>query len=692
MPVKKNEIPLTEVVKLEEFVVSSSIAGRVRNTRLPATKPLWPLFEAISNSLHSIEEKNEGKGIVEVRLIRQGDSKTFKKLSIVDTYEITGMEVVDNGIGFDERNFESFLTADSDYKIEKGAKGIGRFVCLKAFKTVRVDSIYQFENQFYHRYFDFKSEGTGIFNYSNQLDDRTVSGTKVSLLGFLPDFQKKCPLKPTQISQKIVEHFLVHFLMGKTPQIKIVDANNDIVKVNKVYDDEIKPGIKKGTFELKGEIFVVHLVKIYLDEAKHELHYCANGRDVLMKSLGPLLTDIGKKLEDSNGRLYVYHAYITGNYLDANVNPERTGFNHPQGNEDEEKTLFEITQMDIQRNTVTCIESLLAEYLDQVRDKKFQEFSDFARDEAPQFMSLLKHRPDKINSIPANLDKAKLNIELYKAYSEWEIEVKQRGEELLKPEFDTTDTEQYKRNYEEYIEELNDIGKSNLAKYIVHRKAVIELLETYLNKTEDEKFILEDVIHNIFFPIRTYSDDISYDKQNLWLIDERLAYHNYLASDKTFNSIPQLETRNTDRTDLLIYNDAFIFTNEDAPHRSFTIVEFKRPERDNYTMNKEKDNPIDQIQAYIRTIRSSEAITKEGKRINVNSENVQFYCYIVCDFNPVLDSIAEAREFKRTPDGEGYFKFHTQYNAYIEIISYPKLLKDSKKRNKILFDHLNLPH
>lgn len=689
-----NDNQLTDIIELKELVVGSSIAGRVRNTRLPATKPLWPMFEAISNSIHSIEEKEEKSGIVEVRLIRQGDSATYKQMTVVDTYPITGMTIVDNGVGFNERNFKSFLTADSDYKIEKGAKGIGRFVCLKAFKAVRVDSIYHSDDKKYHRKFDFKSEGGGIFDYFLQEHQGTATGTRVSLLDFRDDFQKKCPLKPIELSQKVVEHFLVHFLMDNIPKIKIVDANGDIFKVNSIYDQEIKPTIKKGTFDLNGETFTVHLVKIYLDEAKHEIHYCANGRDVSMKSLGPLIQDLGKRIEDEKGETFVYHAYVTSAYLDENVNPERTGFTHPQGTEEEEKTIFEITQMDIQRGTVSCVESILSTYLDEVRDKKFDHFAEFARSEAPQFMSLLKHRPEKINSIAANIDKSKLNIELYRIQSEWEQEVRLKGEEFLKPKSDITDTEQYKRNYEEYIEELNDIGKANLAKYIVHRKAVIELLESYLNRTEDEKYLLEDAIHNIFFPIRSYSDDISYDKQNLWLIDERLAYHNYLASDKTFNSINQIQTNsnNNDRTDLLIYNDAFIFTNEEAPYRSFTIVEFKRPERDDYSMKKEKDNPIDQIQSYIQTIRDSKAETKNGKLISVGSENIQFHCYIVCDFNPALDKIAEAREFKRTPDGEGFFKFHTPYNAYIEIISYSKLLKDSKKRNKILFDHLNLPH
>jgi hypothetical protein len=49
------------------------------------------------------------------------------------------------------------------------------------------------------------------------------------------------------------------------------------------------------------------------------------------------------------------------------------------------------------------------------------------------------------------------------------------------------------------------------------------------------------------------------------------------------------------------------------------------------------------------------------------------------------------KDFKKTPDSMGYFKFHDNYNAYIEVITYPKLLKDARMRNRILFDKLGLP-
>jgi hypothetical protein len=45
----------------------------------------------------------------------------------------------------------------------------------------------------------------------------------------------------------------------------------------------------------------------------------------------------------------------------------------------------------------------------------------------------------------------------------------------------------------------------------------------------------------------------------------------------------------------------------------------------------------------------------------------------------------------RTPDNLGYYGFNPTLNAYYEVISYRKLLADAQKRNRILFEKLNIP-
>ena len=58
---------------------------------------------------------------------------TLVELALVTDSKELHITITDNGCGFDEKNFSSFTTADSRFKESKGAKGVGRFIWLKAF-------------------------------------------------------------------------------------------------------------------------------------------------------------------------------------------------------------------------------------------------------------------------------------------------------------------------------------------------------------------------------------------------------------------------------------------------------------------------------------------------------------------------------------------------------------------------------
>ncbi len=60
----------------------------------------------------------------------------------------------------------------------------------------------------------------------------------------------------------------------------------------------------------------------------------------------------------------------------------------------------------------------------------------------------------------------------------------------------------------------------------------------------------------------------------------------------------------------------------------------------------------------------------------------------MADLTPTLENSAACAGLNRTQDGEGYFGYNPNIGTYIEVISYDKLLKDAKQRNKALFDKL----
>lgn len=89
-----------------------SIKGRTKNFTLPKSQPLIPLFEAIVNSFHSIEERKKADrsftdGRILIEFERDGQMMLDGDGSIS---EINNMIVTDNGSGFDEIIFHLFLS------------------------------------------------------------------------------------------------------------------------------------------------------------------------------------------------------------------------------------------------------------------------------------------------------------------------------------------------------------------------------------------------------------------------------------------------------------------------------------------------------------------------------------------------------------------------------------------------------
>lgn len=678
------------VISNNEF--TTNIAGRVRNLNLPLKRALWPLFEVVSNSIHAIEELGPSKkGKITIELDREGHADALSALNDVNQYFIKSFIITDNGIGFNERNYKSFLTAESDYKADKGSKGIGRFVCLKAFKKIEFISTYQnnlLETEI--RNFTLKAYGRGI-DESPIITSETKKepGTKVVLNSFYDEYKNNCPKSIEEIAENIIEHFFIYFIEEKCPLITIIDTNGSKITLQEKFGIDLLPNLIKRRFKVKNVDFTLDLLMVDRTEGGHRVHYCGNSRDVVNDPISKYIPDLKSNVFLVGSENKHLKVYITSAYLDDNVGNERTRFNFPD-NEEEALYDFIVTFEDIRKKVENELEEELKTPLEELRGQKMASIIKHVEQYAPQFKYILKYKEDEVKKLPASLTGERLDVELFKIQQKLELDTKILGNEVINGH-DYMSVEDYQKAYEKYLEQSNDIGKSNLVKYVIHRRAIIDLLNKYLGEDGD-KFHSEKTIHEIFFPIKKESDDVKYEQQNLWLIDERLAYHYYLASDKPMADMPVLDNIvSTDRPDLFIYNSSFAFVNEDAPFNSFIIVEFKKPERNDYHDRDEKKNPVDQVIDYISKLRSGTALDRRGKFIQVSDKDkIPFYAYVICDFNPKLINILNTRDYIITPDGMGYFYFHKQFNAYIEVISYQKLVKDARNRNRILFERLGI--
>ena len=207
-----------------------------------------------------------------------------------------------------------------------------------------------------------------------------------------------------------------------------------------------------------------------------------------------------------------------------------------------------------------------------------------------------------------------------------------------------------------------------------HRKAIIEFLQKQLTLANGGKYRREERIHSIIFPRGRTSDEVLFEDHNLWLVDERLAFHIFLSSDKPLKRLQVLDSASKKEPDIIVFDKAVAFSETpDVPFSSITIIEFKKPQRDDYS---EKENPLTQIAKYINEIRAGCTTTASGRPMPI-PQNLPFYCYVICDITPTLREWARLFELQDTPDSLGFFGYKRAFNAYFEVISYSKLVVDA---------------
>jgi len=249
-------------------------------------------------------------------------------LGDLDESGITGFIITDNGIGFNEANYDSFETSDSIHKQALGGKGVGRFLWLKAFESVEIDSVYVANEQRMKRKFAFTTkDGIQEDLHAETTDEvRTV----VRLRGFKEEYRRLPSAYKTtaKIAQRIMEHCLTYFISGQAPRVIVFDQDERLV-LNEIFDKDIKNNITLETVQIEGHDFSLVHIKLYSTHEKmHNAVLCANRRDVkalsLAKSLGT-----SSQFDDSDRR-FTYALYVTSAYLDQTVDNYRLDFEIPK--------------------------------------------------------------------------------------------------------------------------------------------------------------------------------------------------------------------------------------------------------------------------------------------------------------------------------------------------------------------------
>jgi len=192
-----------------------NLGHRVSTMRLPSSKPLLPVLEAIVNAFQSLEELGDQEG-KSIRVFAERDTVLEDSPSTITSSPICGFVIEDNGVGFNRANMESFLTSDSDYKASVGGKGVGRFMWLKAFSRAEIFSRFD-ENGYHERRFTFSLGAAPVLVEATPAELQTRV-TRIELKDFQSPYKEEAPRSLDILAQRIVEHCLAYFLDPKCRQ------------------------------------------------------------------------------------------------------------------------------------------------------------------------------------------------------------------------------------------------------------------------------------------------------------------------------------------------------------------------------------------------------------------------------------------------------------------------------------------
>lgn len=435
---------------------------------------------------------------------------------------------------------------------------------------------------------------------------------------------------------------------------------------------------------------------MYSAEApEHLIRYCANDREVLAERIGKYIPSLSEKIRDEDDTSFTWSTFITGQYLDSHVDQARNRFTFATDDEDEyllDMAGFEkpLSRAQIRKEAVKLIRKHVASFLEPINESKLARARAYAHQKAPRFIALVAHlKQHHLDTIPSEPTDEELDQCLNRLYYEEESRIRAASQHLKGITKTREEVVAKWKDYSKFIEDVNRLGQSNLAQYVAYRKLILDLLDENMRSTSQGTFELEETVHRVIMPLKCISDEVPFEDQNLWIIDERLAYHSFMASDIPLSSLSNgVEVDDNGRPDLIVFNGAYAFTDRGDESSSIVIVEFKRPDRNDYDGNK---NPVRQVIKYINNIRAGVARDRHGRTIDGALREVPIYCYIICDLTPKMVEIAIESDLHPTPDGMGYFKYHGNIRAYIEVISYKKMLIDAKRRNQVFFDKLIAP-
>jgi len=488
--------------------VEASIANIVND--LPDVSWKQIIYEAITNAIQAKATEIKINFLHKDNTLDIGDKLKY----------ITNITIEDNGEGFTEKNTNSFKEYRTSLKKNLGCKGIGRFLFLKEFDEIKIESL------------DKKIKF--VIDSDIKVDNLVDTVDKTIIYFSKP--KEKFEINYTRLEQDIQEHFIAYFklLNDKSRNIDLEVYENMDSKF-KIHSQEI-PVFATKEFKIDTHKFKMSYL-FNNEEFQKEGFYCAGHR--VVKKNSELEDNRKFKLFKGFNILYL----LEGSYLDNNINDTRDHFTiNPKR---VEKDLFHNLSWDSIQNELREQIKIIAKENGLDIEKLSMENLKEAIEQKPYLGLYLKQNENFLDSET----------------------LVSNAEQALKKDKDFLRKHIHKLNKEEFYEKLSFVTQTELAEYMYDRQKLIDKLKQL---TDDN--VLEKEIHNLFMQKYTSDNTQNYRSNNLWLFDDRFMSYNKVFSEAQIKDIfPDLS--NIDRPDICIVSNTY----DKDEITDIVLIELKRP-------------------------------------------------------------------------------------------------------------------
>lgn len=626
---------------------------------------LLPTLEAVSNAMHGIEarfpDSAREDGKVEIAIQNINDPKNVL------------ISVTDNGVGLDEENYRWFKTPFSGHKLKQNGRGFGRFIAFKVFNRVLYSSRYESFPETGRRTFRFDIARQNEIIFHDGEPDFEHLGLRVDYDEPLPEWSELvAKLDRSDIADHIASHFLPHFLYKWLPEITLRFDDGEPESITSHFKD-IFVQSESGTFDCiidgKAEAIAYSLTKVPRTRSfkNHCLLFAAGDRIVGQpRDLTNLLGQ--SAFSDEKNEAYIVIAVVRSAAFETRLNDARTGIN-----------ILPATIEEIVAKVGAVIQSTENEQISKIKRAQSKELQ-VALEENPILRIGLKGRSiaeyvaGKPNNWKAQDFVSNLAIERYRA-----------SRDLTKAiTVAANSPDDYMSRIKEIVDKIDKNNKEALAEYVVHRKKVIELVEAARKYGSTGAHAPEDTIHDLVF--RRFSDNVEseYFEHNLWLIDDALAFLPYVSSDRAMHG--KGRKKGDKIPDLAFFDDSLVLGDNDGT--TITIVEFKRPSRDDYRFGDIKHDPVMQVLKTLDDATAAGGIARTDGSHFAFSGVVRRFGYIIADIKPSLTKVLSLHDFKNDWNPSIFVRYRDNEQIFIQAMGYDTLIANAKKRNQAFFSVL----